>query len=203
MQLLLVHGLGRTPVSFFGLASALRKAGHRTQFFGYSPTFESFARIVRRLALRLRRLASRGQPVGLIGHSLGGLLLRLAFQEVPELRVHHFIMLGTPNRPPRMARIAWKWLPFRWFTCECGRFLASPNEFLRLVSPGVPYTVIAGTSGPCGRYSPFGDEPNDGLVAVFETTIDSGGEVVKAPAFHSTMMDAALVRKKVLELLGE
>src|SRR5581483_8067521 len=128
MLTLLVHGLGRTPVSLFGLAPALRRAGHRTRFFAYSPTFEPLPRIVRRLADRLREMARPGRPVGLVGHSLGGLLLRLALPEVSGLRVHHLVMLGTPNRPPRLARWAWRRLPFRLLTGDCGRFLACPDS---------------------------------------------------------------------------
>src|SRR5580698_9849452 len=113
MQILLVHGLGRTPFSLFGLAAELRRNGHRTNSFCYSPTFEKFTGIIQRLVRRLRKLAIHNRPVGLIAHSLGGILLRLALQEIPDLRVHHFIMLGTPNKPPRMARLAWRWRPFR------------------------------------------------------------------------------------------
>src|SRR5687768_4714780 len=125
MIVLLVHGLGRTPLSMFGLAPALRRAGHHTRFFAYSPTLEPLPRIVRRLVGRLRELAGRGRPVGLVGHSLGGLLLRQALSEVPEVWVHHLVMLGTPNRPPRLARWAWRWFAFRCLTGDCGRFLAS------------------------------------------------------------------------------
>src|ERR1700730_8136896 len=103
MQLLLVHGLGRTPLSLFGLAAEMRRRWHRTRSFGYPPPLASVPRILRRLTDTLRDLAHAGRPVGLIGHSLGGLLLRMALADVPELRVHHFVMLGTPQVPPRMA----------------------------------------------------------------------------------------------------
>ena len=132
MLVLLVHGLGRTPLSLFGLAAALRRAGHHTRFFGYSPTFETLPLIINRLTNRLRALARSRKPVGLVGHSLGGLLLRLALGRVPELSVHRFVMLGTPNRGSLMARLASRWFPFRFFAQNCGRLLATDNEFERL-----------------------------------------------------------------------
>ncbi|WP_348240920.1 esterase/lipase family protein, partial [Salmonella enterica] len=63
-------------------------------------------------------------PVGLVGHSLGGLLLRQVVAEQPDLPVRHLVMLGSPNRPPRLARSAWDWWLFRRLAGECGAFLA-------------------------------------------------------------------------------
>src|SRR6476661_5747963 len=103
MNVLLVHGLGRTALSMFGLAPALRRAGRHTLFFTYSPTLETLPRIVRRLTAKLRRMSRAREPVGLVAHSLGGLLLRMALADAPDVRVHRLVMLGTPNRPPRLA----------------------------------------------------------------------------------------------------
>jgi pimeloyl-ACP methyl ester carboxylesterase len=196
MLVLLVHGLGRTPLSLFGLASALRRGGHHTRFFGYSPTFESLPRILRRLTERLRDLARHTKPVGLVAHSLGGLLLRMALPKVPELRVHHLVMLGTPLGVPRLARLAWRWLPFRLFTRDCGRLLATADGFESLAELRVPCTMIAGTAGPCGRFSPFGTDANDGVVSVCETRAG-----VLLPVLHTFMMDAAAVRERILAIM--
>ncbi len=201
MRVLLVHGLGRTPLSLFGLARSLRSGGHSTRFFTYSPTFEGLDRIVRRLKCLLQELSRIDEPIALIGHSLGGLLLRMALPAVPNLSVHHLIMLGTPNRPPRLARLAWRWLPFRLLTGTCGRFLATPDAFAQLRDPGVPTTVIAGTAGPRGHFSPFGDDPNDGVVAVSETQLDPLDNPMQFPVWHTLMMNATSVQKRILSLL--
>lgn len=197
MTLLLVHGLGRTPLSLFGLASALRGEGHQTRFFGYSPTFESYSRILRRLTDRLGDLARFAKPVGLVGHSLGGLFLRLVLPRVPELRVHHLVTLGTPVRVPRLARIASRVLPFRLLTRGCGRLLATPDGFATLPPPGVPHTAIAGTAGPRGRFSPFGTDANDGVVAVNETDA-----TVLLPVLHTFMMNSPAVRERIVAIMN-
>ncbi len=182
----------------FRLGSALRRAGHRTGYFGYSATFQSLSRILGRLTKRLKLLAQSGQPVGLAAHSLGGLLLRKALVEVPQLRVHRLVMMGTPNRPPRMAAYFWGWRLFRLFTRDCGRFLSSSKEIPAIPPPEVPYTLIAGTGGPLHNRLAFGREANDAIVAVSETLIHDGDRPLLFPVLHSFIMDDRRVQQAVL-----
>ncbi len=190
MNILLVHGLGRTPISMFSLARSLRAARHRTAFFAYTPTFESLPDIVRRLVARIKRLARLGEPLGVVGHSLGGLLLRLALEQAPELCVHHLVMLGTPNQPPRIARFAWRFRLFRMLTRDCGRLLASVDAIAKIPVPRVPYALIAGTAGP--HY--IWHEPNDGIVAVSEVLIAKGDMPHLVPVWHSFLMNNQTVQ---------
>ena len=98
MLIVLVHGLARTPLSLFGLAPALRRAGHHTRFFGYSPTLESLPRVVRRLTERLRSLAhmrSKTYRTSARTDKLTRVLERL----MPA----SLIARATRRSPPRMA----------------------------------------------------------------------------------------------------
>ena len=60
---------------------------------------------------------------------------------------------------------------------------------VRLLRPiPVPFTVVAGTFGPVGRFSPFGHDPNDGVVSVCETKVDDAHEPMRVPAWHTLLM---------------
>ena len=200
--MLLVHGLGRTPLSLLLLARRLRREGYRTESFGYYAFAESHQRIVDRLARRLRSLVSEGAPVGLVGHSLGGLLLRQALAGVPELPVRGLVLLGTPNQPPRLAQRVKHWRSFRLLARSCGEFLATPEAFASLPQPTCPCLVIAGTSGWQGRWTPFEGAANDGFVAVDETRIHPDASPVELPVAHTFMMNDRAVQDAILELLG-
>jgi hypothetical protein len=200
MNLLLVHGLWRTPLSFLLLVKRLRGWGYQTELFGYAAVAQGYDAIVSRLIERLERLARAG-PYAVIGHSLGGVLLRSALSHLTCSQPEHFVMLGTPNRPPRLAQILGVRWVYRRIMGECGANLSSRLFYAGLPLPSVPYTIVAGTAGPRGRWSPFGYEPNDGIVAVSETRILDDDPLVLLPVTHTFMMNNARVHEVIRQAL--
>jgi hypothetical protein len=200
MNLLLVHGLWRTPLSFLLLNRQLRRWGYHTEQFGYAAVAQRYDAIVARLMDRLERLATAG-PYAIIGHSLGGVLLRSALARLTCPAPQHLVLLGTPNRPPRLAHLlGGRWL-YRRLMGECGANLASADFYAALPVPGVPYTIVAGSAGPRARWTPFGVEPNDGVVAVSETRIRDDDSVVILPVTHTFMMNNSAVQEVIREAL--
>lgn len=200
MNLLLVHGLWRTPLSFLLLIRRLRAWGYVTEQFGYAAVAQGYDAIVSRLIHRLERLNRTG-PYAVIGHSLGGVLLRSALARMTGPMPQHLIMLGTPNRPPRLAQVLGVHWVYQRIMGECGVNLSSPLFYAGLPLPNVPYTIIAGTAGPRGRWSPFGDEPNDGIVAVRETRICDDDPVVVLPVTHTFMLNNVQVHQVIRRAL--
>ncbi len=200
MKILLIHGLSRTPLSLYSLESYLQERGATTEQFGYFAVAETFDSIVERLCLRLRVIAQK-EPYGIVAHSLGGLLIRAALANEEIKLPEHIVMLGTPNQPPRLAPIAWKMLPFRWWTRHCGFNLTNPAFFNSLPRLTSPYTIIAGTIGPTGGWSPFGNELNDGIVAVSETFLSDFDSIIQLPVWHTFMMNDPTVQKSVAQAL--
>lgn len=207
MRVVLVHGMGRTPVSMMPLARALRRAGHETDLFGYVPGVESFPRIRARVRQRLLRLAAAGRPYAAIGHSLGGILLRAALGGWPQGTPppEHLILLGSPSRPPRLARRFHRQLPYRWINGQSGQLLARPTFYSVLPADAVPCTVIAGTRGWERIGMLFDGVPNDGIVALDEAAPAPGGraEMRTLQVSHTFMMNNHRVREIILELLAQ
>ena len=203
LQVLLVHGMARTPLSLQPLARALRRSGHVVCLTGYVAAFEGFDRLVARVYDRLLRLARGDEPYAAVGHSLGALLLRVALAHSPPLPrlPRHLVMLGPPNQAPRLARRLHRLWPYRWVNGEAGQRLADPAFMATLPQPTVPYTIIAGTGGRRGRLSPFGSEPNDGTVAVSETQCAATDAVIEVPVRHTFMMNDQRVRRAIQDVL--
>ena len=202
MRLLLVHGMGRTPLSLARLARFLRRDGHQIERLGYVAAVESFSRIRGRVRHRLEALARSGERYAVIGHSLGGLALRAALGNLAPAPVC-LIMLATPNQSPRLARRLQRFWPYRLLTGESGQLLASETFFRQLPPPSVPYTIIAGNAGPRGRWSPFQNEVNDWLVAVEETKVLFGDRPIVLPVGHTFMMNDEQVQWAVRRALEQ
>ncbi len=201
MKILLIHGLSRTPLSLHGLEWYLQQTGQATEQFSYFAVAETFDHIVERLRAHLQALASQG-TYGIIAHSLGGLLTRAALGLEPIKLPKHIVMLGTPNQPPRLAPHAWRLPLFRWWTGQCGLNLTDPDFFASLPKIESPYTIVAGTGGLRGFWSPFGDELNDGIVALNETRLSQHDHLVQLPVMHTFMMNNPAVQKTVVQALG-
>ena len=200
MQVLFVHGMGRSPLSGSVLLWKLRRAGLTTRTFGYSVSFEDFLRIRDRLVAAVSRLAERGDYV-LVGHSLGGVLLRAAINALPaETRLpRRLFLLGSPVRSSRLAQRFGAHRIFRLVTRDCGRLLASPSRMAEIGAVAVPTICIAGISGFSGARSYFPGELNDGIVSLSEVAADWAVEHVQVPVFHTLMPSSPRVAKLVLQ----
>lgn len=204
MQILFVHGMGRTPLSGAPMLFYLRKEGYSTNSFGYSAAFGNFASIRDRLCRKIMQIAAQGEYV-LIGHSLGGVLLRSALSELPvTIRVpKHVFLLGSPVSASRMAKKLGEGILFRLLTGDCGQLLSSSERMAKISKLSVPNTSIVGIKGINGKYSPFLDEPNDGVVAASEVRADWIGEEIRVPVIHTFLPSSAFVSDIFLKVMKE
>lgn len=102
-----VHGFGAAGPVFEPMRERVeRELGVATIDFTYG-SLTSFSRVAAELGAHLDRVVSRGARLDLVGHSLGGLLVRWYVQEMGGApHVERIVTLATPHAGTRSARIA-------------------------------------------------------------------------------------------------
>jgi hypothetical protein len=204
MQALFIHGMGRSPVSGWPLLWQLKRAGHHVTTVGYIVSVEDFSTITARLVSRLEKLAAQGDYV-LIGHSLGGVLLRAALNGLsPDIRQpRQVFLLGSPMRAARLAQRLQGKLLFRLATRDCGRLLGAEERMREIASISAPTTVIIGTRGISAKHGLFAGEENDGVVAASEVAATWVGDQVRVPVIHTLLPSSLRVAAVILQRLAD
>lgn len=201
MDLVLVHGMGRTPLSMLRLRRRLRRAGHRPILFGYSPTFETLQGATGRLVKRIERRIDTTH-YALVGHSLGTVIIRAAFGRLENRPPSACIFLAPPMRACKAARFFSRFWPYRWAMGEMGQLLAQDAFMQALPMPAVPTRIYAGVAGPRASWLPFGTEANDGILSLSEATGSFTAQAVQVPSLHTFIMNSTQVRDDMIRFLA-
>ncbi|MGV3511198.1 MAG: esterase/lipase family protein [Novosphingobium sp.] len=105
---MLLPGFGTHPARMKPLRVALEAAGHRVSDWGlgfnFGPTEDRFERLCERVVTMARK---EGEPLVLVGWSLGGLFAREVAKRHPEA-VRLVVTMGTPFSGDRRANNAWR-----------------------------------------------------------------------------------------------
>ncbi|MFH0780443.1 MAG: alpha/beta hydrolase [Pseudomonadota bacterium] len=154
--------------------------------------------------MRISKLSVDGEYI-LIGHSLGGILLRSALASLPAgtrppTRV---FLLGSPTKPARLAKILSRNPIFRIVTGDCGRMLASDVRMNSVPPVLVPTTGIFGDRGIPVTFHVFRSEPNDGVVSVSEVSATWIIDAVIVPIVHTFLPASKYVAAIILERIGK
>lgn len=200
MHVLFVHGMGRYSVSGWQMLWHLRRAGLKTSTFGYSATTATFNNISLRLAAKIGKILETEELV-LVGHSLGGVLLRDAISSLPndsKMPLHLFL-LGSPIQPSRLAKKLASNIFYRSITRDCGQLLGSVQRMAAIEPALIATTSIVGIRGLKGRFSPFKDEANDGVVSVSEVSAEWIWDQVQVPIMHTFLPASKHVANIILQ----
>ncbi len=201
MQALFIHGMGRSPLSGLPVLWQLKRAGLKTSTFGYVVSLEGFLAIRKRLVSKILMLAAQEDYV-LIGHSLGGVLLRAAVNSLPPgiNPPRRIFLLGSPFQPARLAQKLHGNLIYRVLTRDCGQLLGSPTRMAEIGPVSVPTTSIAGVRGGLpSKRGPFRGELNDGLVSISEVSAEWITDQVRIPIVHTFLPSCKRVAEIILE----
>jgi len=176
----------------------LSRCGFDVVRFSYASVGDSLERNADRLARFCRDQAT--EPLHLVGHSLGGLLILAALERNGDLKVRRALLIGSPYAGiTAAAGLA------RSVTGEkmLGRTL---NDWMHMRRPSIPKGVELGVIAgdiPFGLGRLVADlpKPNDGVVPVEETRVPGAKEAVVLRVNHTGMLVSPAVGRAACAFL--
>ena len=204
---ILIHGLHQTALIMRPLAKRLQAQGLDTHQYGYRSMRDGIQTNSQRLNKWLEQNHYPDQPIDLVGHSLGGLIIRDFVYDYPQWQIGHCVTLGTPHMGSICADYIWRLTP-----AMVGKsYLDALDGTVAPLPEHITLGVIAGNR-PYGlgqvflQYhnrklrktdSPLLDEylVHDGTVYLKETKLDAATDHLIMPVSHTGM----LIDKNVAE----
>ncbi len=212
---ILLHGLGRSPLSMVPLRIALERAGYRTVNQGYpsrsrEESIETLAAVY--VAEALAKCDSPPDaPVYFVAHSLGGILVRQYLQDRDVPPGSRMVMLGPPNQGSELVD---QFGADAWFQVlgPAARQLGTADDGLlsRLKPVDLEIGVIAGTRAGLDAFilesgileSGGLPKPHDGRVSLTSAQLEEMRDFLEVNQSHTLMLVEHKVIRQVLAFLA-
>jgi pimeloyl-ACP methyl ester carboxylesterase len=184
-----VHAIARTPRSFQKMQRAVEASGFATLNLGYSSRRKSLEALADDIHPKIQAFSGRFEgPLHFVGHSMGGLLVRVYIAKYAPERLGRVVMLGTPNGGSEIADRLKDYILYRAFFGPAGQQLGTHrDERIEALLPPVNYPVgiIAGsrTIDPISSTLML-PGPNDGRVSVENTKVNGMTDHIVIASSH-------------------
>lgn len=180
-ELILLHGIYMNPMILKYLQNQL-KNDYNTHLFGYKSVTNHITDNAQTLIDFIAEKSINSPH--LIGHSLGGLVIRKAFALNPSLTTGRVVTIGTPHQGSAVARV---------LQSLSTRILG--KAYSDALDGDLPTwqadTEIGSIAGNLSiGFSAFItlEKPNDGTVTVKETRFDGMSDHIILPASHTSLL---------------
>ncbi len=199
----LLHGLGRGPLSLKRVELALRAEGYNVRNLDYPSRSADVAALADEalgpvfaaaVSANPARNSSPAAPrIHLVTHSLGGILVRQYLHDhgVPPT-LGRVVMLAPPNAGSEVVDRLRDWKLYQWINGPAGLQLgtddASTPRALGPLPAGVQVGVIAGDRTINPLFSALLPGADDGKVTVAATHVAGEADHLTLPATHTWIM---------------
>ena len=197
----LLHGLGRSKSSMWLLASRIEAAGFDVMRIGYNSLDAPPERIIASVSQEIDACCKESpRPVHLVGHSLGGLIIR-AYLAENELRTPgRVVLIAPPNAGTPLVdayRNSW-WMDLAGPTAKS--LGTEPDSFPNsLPAADYPVGVIAGVRD--ARVVDLIPGDDDGLVPLESTKVAGMIDFVIVESNHAWMRYSQEVARQTIAFL--
>lgn len=200
-QLILVHGLFMHGSLMQYMAFQLKKCGYEVHVFSYKSVGKPLQNNAEQLIEFVKTHIDEGAVCHFVGHSLGGLLIRLAYAQAPTLFTGRIVTLGTPHNGSLVARRVANDLHRAILG---GAYENALDGDLPPWQGNIELGSIAGTK--ClgiGMALPALEKPNDGTVSAAETQLSQQTDSTTLPLSHTALIYSSRAVAQVDAFLRE
>lgn len=114
-RVVLIHGYFKNYKDMMNLKKNLEALGYECITVDLPLTFESIEHATSIFENKMQEILfslGNGKKISLVGHSSGGLVIRLFLSNTEYIRrIHRCVLVATPNKGSRLADIAWRTFP--------------------------------------------------------------------------------------------
>lgn len=195
----LVHGLGRSHLSFFRLRNKLLHAGYQVANIAYP----SRAKPIEELAELVKsKLPANEGRMHFVTHSLGGILLRVILAEEKLSNMGRAVMLCPPNQGSSLATRLKNWYLYKLFTGPAGQQITTAEDSVprRLGPANFEVGIIIGNRS-IDPLAFFVDGDSDGKVALEEAKLQGMEDFLVVPNGHTFLMSDSKVMGQIIHFL--
>ena len=192
----LVHGLGRGPLSMLRMEKHLRSQGYETLSVSYPSRKKPIEELLTDLETQVsERFPDKNRTIHFVTHSLGGILVRMYVPKNTERDVGRVVMLAPPNQGSDLPDTFKGIGLYRWITGPAGLQLGTDdNSVPNILGPAdFECGIIAGGRTLNPLYSAFIEGKDDGKVSVEQTQLDGMQDFVTVKSSHTWIMNRKFV----------
>jgi pimeloyl-ACP methyl ester carboxylesterase len=191
-SLVLLHGLGRTRWSLWPVAREAARRGYRVHNLGYPSTRAPIEQLAEAVGHRVLAVVSETNPVDVVTHSMGGIVLRAAVAAgiLPAEAVRRVVMLAPPNHGSELADRLRDFRIYRLATGPAGQQIGTNEESVpkRLPPPPFEVGIIAGRRAANPVFARVMGSESDGKVTVGSAQLDGMRDLVVVDRAHTFIM---------------